>query len=269
MSKLNKLAWHIRKAGYQRLNPWRGPKETILVPGVQRSGTNMLMDVLDLSLETDVFHEQDPRAFDSYHLRPYVRQMELRERSSAHFFVLKALLDSEKTTQLLSLLEPAKAVWMYRDYDDVVNSNLRNWPGGRNQMEDLLRDPFKTGYRAWGMTEETLSLIKQYYKPGMSDANTIALFWYYRNQLLFDQGLETDHRAIVLKYEDVAVDTESTLRWLCDQLGMEFTPRMAAQIHAKSIGKRKRSEIDPDIRTLCDGMLQRFEKIYQEKRQKS
>jgi len=269
MSKLEDFAWHVRKASHQRLNPWQGDKQTILVPGVQRSGTNMLMDVLDLSLETDVFHERDPRAFDSYHLRPYVRQVELRDRSLARVFVLKALLDSEKTAELLSYLEPAKAVWMFRSYDDMVNSNLRNWPGGRNQIEDLMRDPFKTGYRAWGMTESTLNLIQSHYKPGMSDASAIALFWYYRNQLFFDQGLDQDDRVIVVKYEDVASNPDTTLAWLCERLGLEFTSRMARQIHAKSIGKRKPSGIEPEIRSLCEQMLARFEEIYITERQKS
>ncbi|MGD8325980.1 MAG: sulfotransferase [Sphingomonadales bacterium] len=268
MSKLKDFAWQIRKASHQRLNPWKGERETILVPGVQRSGTNMLMDVLDLSLETDVFHERDPRAFDSYHLRPYVRQMELRDTSHARFFVLKALLDSEKTSELLSFLAPAKAVWMYRNYDDMVNSNLRNWPGGRNQIEDLMRDPFKTGYRAWGMTEETLRLIKRHYEPGMDDASAIALFWYYRNQLFFDQQLDENQNVIVLKYEDVASEPEPTLKWLCEKLDLDFTPRMASQIHAKSIGKRKPSEIRLDIRKLCDQMLLRFEEIYNQERRK-
>lgn len=269
MSKLEDFAWQIRKASFQRLNPWHGQKETILVPGVQRSGTNMLMDVFDLSFETDVFHERDPRAFDSYHLRPYVRQMDLRDQSFARFFVLKALLDSEKTSELLSFLAPAKAIWMFRNFDDMVNSNLRNWPGGRNQIEDLMRDPFKTGYRAWGMTEDTLDLIRQHYKPGMNDASAIALFWYYRNQLFFDQGLDQDERVIVVKYEDVARAPDQTLSWLCAELGLEFTPRMAGQIHAKSIGKRSPSDIEAEVRDLCSEMQLRFDKIYEKKRRKN
>ena len=41
----------------------------LFVGGVQRSGTNMLMDVLERSYETDVYHERDPRAFDGYQMR--------------------------------------------------------------------------------------------------------------------------------------------------------------------------------------------------------
>src|ERR1700721_775604 len=46
-----------------------GGDYVVFVGGVQRSGTEMVMDVLERSPDTRVFHEQDPRAFDRFELR--------------------------------------------------------------------------------------------------------------------------------------------------------------------------------------------------------
>ncbi len=46
------------------------PRLHVLVAGVQRSGTNMLMDVLERSWDTDLYHEMDVRSFDIYEMRP-------------------------------------------------------------------------------------------------------------------------------------------------------------------------------------------------------
>ena len=68
-----KLERHIllgSKYAAQRMTQKPSQKLTVFVAGVQRSGTNMLMDALERSFETDVYHERDPRAFDNYLMRP-------------------------------------------------------------------------------------------------------------------------------------------------------------------------------------------------------
>lgn len=253
---LRKLLWRWRHAATQT-------PLTVLVPGVQRSGTNMMMEVLEQSLETQVFHESDPRAFDGYYLRPLPRLLDLRAKCRAPYFVLKALLDSHMTAELMSYLAPAKAIWIYRDFRDMVNSNMVSWPGGRNQIEDLMTDPFKTGYRARGMTAATLATVRAHYRPDLPDAGAIALFWYYRNQLFFDQGFDRDSRVLLLRYEDIVTQPSATLRGACAFLGLDYSARMARQIHARSIGRRPPPAIDPGITALCEEMMARFDAVFE------
>ena len=60
--RMNRAVWRLAKLGRQRLLP-RPVQQHVFVAGMQRSGTNLLMDVLDASHATQVFHETDPRAF--------------------------------------------------------------------------------------------------------------------------------------------------------------------------------------------------------------
>src|SRR5688572_22752173 len=51
------------------VNPSSGPRLCVFVAGVHRSGTNMMMDILERSWETDVLHESDSRAFEDNLMR--------------------------------------------------------------------------------------------------------------------------------------------------------------------------------------------------------
>ena len=54
---------HLRKK--------KTPQKTVVfVGGIQSSGTNLMIDVLERSIETDVFHERDRRAFQNFQMRP-------------------------------------------------------------------------------------------------------------------------------------------------------------------------------------------------------
>ena len=87
--RLERMALMTAKRAWQGLLREQA-RETIFLAGMQRSGTNMLMEVLERSLATQVIHERDPRAFDNYLMRPPEVIAALRARSRAPVFVTKA-----------------------------------------------------------------------------------------------------------------------------------------------------------------------------------
>lgn len=260
-SRLKKGGFLGFKSFIQRVVPDRGPKSCVFVSGVQRSGTNMLMDVLEANLETDVFHESDARAFDDYELRPVEILHELVDNSKARVVILKALLEGHRILELLRGFAPAKALWMVRSFHDCVNSNLRRFPGARNMVDELIKGREKADWRGRGMTDETYRVVREHYRPDMSVASAQALFWYYRNQLFFDQNLDRDSRVLTLSYEDTVHRPDVVLGRVGSFLGISVTPRMQAIVHATSIGKNTRPDIDKDIVGLCEAMQQRLKRV--------
>jgi hypothetical protein len=249
------------KAFVQRVVPDRGTKSCVFVSGVQRSGTNMLMDMLEANLETDVFHEIDARAFANYELRPVAVLRGLVDNSKARVVILKALLDGDRILDLLREFAPAKALWMVRSFYDCVNSNLRQWPGGRNMIDDLVANRDKAEWRGRGMTDETYGVVRDHYRPEMNNASAQALFWYYRNQLFFDQNLDRDPRVLALSYEDTVHRPDVVLKRIGSFLGISVTPQMETIGHAASIGKNARPDIDERIVGLCEVMQQRLKSV--------
>jgi len=237
-------------------------REVVFVSGVQRSGTNMLMEVLERSWETEVFMETDPRAYDNYLMRerPIIRR--LVEASPSRTVVIKALCEAHEVAQLMADFAPARAIWMYRHYDDMINSNMVAWPGGRNQIEDIVRDRDSAGWRGRGMTDETHAIIRRHHRPEMNDASALGLFWYYRNQLFFDQGFDRNDRVMLVRYESMVTDPAKHVAAIARFAGIECRRSMVDLISPASVRKRPSPDIDGDVRALCDEMLARLDAVW-------
>ena len=80
------------------------------------------MRILDRSWETAVFHDSDPRAYEEFELRSKDVLRGLIARSPTEFVTFKPLLNADQLSDLLSEHRPAKAMWIFRDCFDVVNS---------------------------------------------------------------------------------------------------------------------------------------------------
>lgn len=255
-------AYLLWKRAYQRLNAApAGHKETIFVGGMMRSGTNMVMDVLEVSPETDVFHERDPRAFDDYLMREPAVIHRLIERSNARKVVVKALLESHKIDWLLTEFAPARAVWVYRDIYDAVNSQIRQFSTAKEAVTRLATDPQWDNWRTEGMTENCRAFLKEHFTPELTEESCAAIFWYLRNQTYFDQGLDKREDVYLLRYEDCVRIPESTFARLFAWIGIGFRPDFSRRIFTSSLKKNERPAIEPAIAARCEEMMMRFDAL--------
>ncbi len=236
-------------------------RTVVFVGGVQRSGTNMVMEILEQCLETDVVHERDPRAYRDYQMRPRAVLRSLVDASPAPVVAFKALMELQDLSSLLDEFAPAKALWPVRCYEDTVNSHLRHFSGCRQRLARIVGGAADDDWRAGGMSDATRALIGRYVTADINDASAVALFWYFRNALFFEQKLDKDGRVLPLRYEALATEPEQEFRRVFDFLGLEFSPRFTRKIFASSVGKHASPNIDPAIRKLCASMMMRFEAL--------
>ena len=231
----------------------------VFLSGVPRSGTNMVMDLLEYSPDTKVFHDRDPRAYRGFLLRDdeIIRK---RARSALPVVVFKALCEAHRLKVLTSQFAHASIIWVFRNYEPVNSSNMVHWPGTKNRLDEIIHDRSAGGWRGLGMTDETWALIKKHYREDMSVASAQALFWYYRNQLFFDQHLDYDPGVLLIRYEVIARDPAAELNRAAKFLGIRMPPRAVAYVSSKSAERKVHLDIDPAIRALCDGMLERLHK---------
>lgn len=230
----------------------------VFVAGVQRSGTNMIMDVLEKSIHTDVYHERDARAFDNYQMRPVAAIRALYDRSPAAHFVIKALCELQKLDSLMSEFRPSKVVWVVRDFEDVVNSMLKSFRNQAKQVQRIARDPASDGWRGEGMSRQTHEVVARLVRPDIDDASAAALTWYFRNILFFEKQFEHNPDVLLVSYERLVTDPEIEFRRLFHFLGLEFTARVTHGIFADSVRKKTAPQIAPEIRELCQCTAERF-----------
>ena len=240
-------------------------KNVVFVAGVQRSGTNMMMSVLERSFETDVFHERDPRAFQDYEMRSREVIHRLVDGSKAGHVVIKALCELQDLKSLLDDFAPAKTLWLVRDYGDMINSHMRKWSGCPATIGKILDDPDTTDWRGRGMPQKIREVVAEHYHPDMTDASAVALFWCFRNLLFFEQGFDVDERVLPVRYESLVSEPHTFFPQALEFLGIPASDRIAAKVFARSINKDPKPEIEAPVRNLCEMVMSRFDALLGER----
>jgi hypothetical protein len=257
LTRIRREVWRHGKSLRQRLSP-HPVVQNVFVAGMQRSGTNLLMDVLDASAETQVFHETDPRAFEQYEMRDLAVIQQLVKACPAPVFVIKALCELDRIRSLMETFTPAKTLWVVRDWRDSVNSAIKSFPNFVPQW-GRLANGYAKDWRGRGMSPATRELLAAMYRPEASEAEGAAIMWFYRNALFFEQQLAADSRVRVVFYEDLVQQPMREVASVYEFLGLEgFNEQVARRIHAHSVKHRSPPGISPGVASLCDELLARF-----------
>lgn len=258
-TRIRHAAWRHGKAWFQRLLP-RPLERHVFVAGMQRSGTNLLMDVLDASAVTQVFHERDPRAFDHYEMRDVSEIKQLAEKCPAPVFVIKALCELDRITFLMDTFQPAQTLWVVRDWRDSANSAIKSFGNFVPQWERLMKGD-ASDWRGRGMSSTTRALLADLYRPDASEAEGAAIMWYYRNILFFEQ-LADDPRVRVVFYEELVQHPMREVDAVYTFLELPgFNAGISNRIYSRSVRHRSPPDIRPEVGALCDALLARFKTL--------
>ena len=239
----------------------RGQATPVWLVGVQRSGTNMVVQGLTASPQFEVHNENDRRAFEHFRLRPdpVIRDIVLASR---HRFVLfKPLCDSHRVDELLGLDTPVpgRAIWAYRSVDDRVRSAVAKFGDANLQVLAQIADGRgDSRWQAQRLSAANLELINSFDYSRMTAASAAALFWVVRNSLYFDLGLDRRSDVLLSSYDALVADPATAMHQLCRFLGVEWTPRLAAHVAPRQ-PRLPALDLDPRIRAACDELTQRLE----------
>lgn len=237
----------------------------VFVVGVQRSGTNMLVRGLERSPEFEVRNENDREAFDRFHLRPDPVLRALVERSGQRYVLFKPLIDSHRVPELLDTLgtpSPGRAIWAYRDVDGRVRSSIAKFGDSNLQALRRIAAGDTSIWQAGGLTAQRLELIGTFDLASMSAESGAALFWWLRNELYFDLGLDRRPDVELAWYEATVADPERAVARICAFLDFPYRSELAAHIDRRAATARPPLEVDPRVRELCDALQGRLSDAY-------
>ena len=256
--RFQRAAWRGLKQLKQRLLPQR-VQQHVFVAGMQRSGTNLLMEVLDASQQTQVFHETDARAFHNYQMRERAHIKQLAAACPAPVFVIKALCELDQIADLMRDFQPAHTLWVVRDWRDSVNSAIQSFGNFVPQWQRLAHTPNSHDWRGRGMSDATRAVLQTLYRADASETDGAAIMWYYRNILFFEQALERNPHVRPVFYEDLVQHPMRQVAAVFAFLSLPgCNPRIAGQIHARSIHRRTPPDVTPAIAELCDALYAQF-----------
>jgi len=248
----------ILKIFFQRISGSPHIKYPVFIFGEQRSGTNMLINTLNKSMDTNCYFETDDEAFDNYQLKNTDVIETLVNKSYASCVIFKSISDSQNASLLLDRFLGAKGIWIYRSYSDVINSSLRNFKEHYKFLELIIKDPEKAAWRAENVSQKNMVMIKKYYDLNISDASSRGLIWFLRNDLYFQQKLDQDHRVLLVKYEDLVLEPLRAFKSIFNFLEIDFKVKFIREISSSSISKNAKTEIDDEIEKMCSNHLYRL-----------
>lgn len=265
LSPVRELRRALRRRQWSRAHPVAsGTARPVLVFGLQRSGTNMVTRGFRNSPRFLVFNENDRRAFSDFRLLPVDTVKRLIDGCRAEWVLFKPLCDSHRAVELIEAIgggAPARAFWVLRDVDSRTRSALAKF--GDANLKALRSIAAGRGEGLWqagGLSEKNRRLIESFDYSAMPPADAAALFWFVRNSLFFELGLDRRDDVMALSYGRLVAAPEAVTRQMCDFIGCPWEPVLCAHIESRRPAASP-VDIDPRIRELCDGLQARFDAV--------
>ncbi len=261
------------KASALRLAPAEAPAQPRFVFGCQRSGTTMLVQALDRSPHLWLYNEYHRAAFDNrlrFRSVDVIDRLIARCRASQVLF--KPLCDNQRADRILEAYPSARAIWIYRDYRDTVNSMVRLWGGDMRELVQRVVDGescgtidpadrlfSQTGWAGARLSEQVSAALAQRTRPDLSMHEGAALFWYLRTQYYYGLELNRHPHVLLVRYEDLVQRPEESFPRIYDHFELPFEPDHLIGVTPECVGRDRFPAIDPKIAQWCQSLLNRLD----------
>ena len=233
----------------------------VFLVGLQRSGTNMIVRGLERAPEFEVYNENHRAAFWRFRLRPDPVIRRLVDDSRHPYVLFKPLCDAHRTPELLEGLgtrRPGRALWVYRSVDGRTRSAVAKFGDVNLRALRKIAAGDRDAWQAQRLSPESLDLIASFDWTRMSATSAAALFWYVRNRLYFELGLDRRSDVLLVSYDAMLRDPAAEARRICAFLEFPYHPRLIAHVAPRAPATPGPLDIDPRVRARCEELAARL-----------
>lgn len=235
----------------------------LFILGSQRSGTSILSSVLGELSECRHFPETNAliNSNDKMESGQSIRLKDFDEVSmifdstdiNKKLIVAKPLVESQNALKMLNYFDDLSILWVYRNYLDVVASNIKKWE--RPKAEEYFRpilNKSQGNWRSENLTNNCYKTFYDFYDPEMTSADATALFWLIRNLLFFEQNLESNSNVELVNYEKL-VSENGYLQNKLNKLEIDLLIKEEKhKFNQKSIEKGSGIILNKELATACE-----------------
>lgn len=260
--KISNRTLNCRKKIYQTTHYFKeSDKRHLFIFGCQRSGTTLLGRVFDRDLRTVVLQEISSitrNGYDRLRLKPLQEVIENLKEIRAPLIVTKPLVENHNANKILKEIPMAKGLWMFRNYKDVVSSNIKRFSSQTEGIKMAITGN-PPSWRSEGISEPTKKILQKFYKDDMEKADAASLGWYSINMLFFELKLDRNQNVQLFNYDDFVKNPEKEMKNIYKFLDFPF-PKwpITGEVDIRSVSLGKDIKIDPEINSLCEILYNRI-----------
>ncbi|HEX6384826.1 MAG TPA: sulfotransferase domain-containing protein [Anaerolineae bacterium] len=269
-TRASKKLFQLSKQIYQLSGLADSNKKTVVfIVGCQRSGTTITGRVLGRDWQAKSYGEfselTSQGTKQSIRLKPLPDVQAVIEKDKARIVVIKPLVESQNVDKLLAFFPRSKALWVYRHYEDVVQSSIKKFGPevGIRDLRPIVEDDIRN-WRAERVPESIREIVRTHFSELMEPYDAAALFWFVRNSLYFELNPAAQRDILLCKYEHLALYPGQAVRRIYNFLDHPFPgDRIVSNIHAHSVGKGQDTVLSPEVERLCSTLWAKLEQVYQ------
>lgn len=269
LNKISRKLFIGKKIIFQFFKPYIKNKKILFIIGCQRSGTTLMLKIFENDVNTKAYKELSRLSSKDKHklrLNPLPLVKKDIQKVKPGFIILKPLVESQNILELLQYFTASKALWMYRNYKDVALSNLKLF-GIKNGINDLR--PIVENEENWvseKASKQVREVILHYFSENMNPYDAAVLFWYARNSLYFELGLDQNKDVLICKYEDLVKFPDRVIKTIYKNLNQSYPgDKIYKEIYATSLQKGEDVKLSEEIDLLAQELLDKLNKSYQSK----
>ena len=195
---------------------------------------------------------------DILRLKPLPEVIENLHSFREPLIIAKPLVESHNARKILAEIPQAKGLWMFRNYKDVIASNVKRFS---TQVEGLRMaitgEP--ASWRSEMLSKKALAICKKYYDPEMKKADAAALGWYSINSNFFELELDKNPKVRLVNYDDFVKDPEREMKKIYKFLDFPYPKKsITKEVDKQSVSLGKKTKIILDIEILCKNLYERL-----------
>jgi hypothetical protein len=223
----------------------------------------MIVSAFRRSREVDAYNEDDPRAFRDYILHDTPAINELIRGSHARVALFKPIMDTYRTNRLLEDFPTARVLFIFRHFDDVVNSWTRKAvregkPDHHSWVIKHWVDADFEQFRLSPPAPDVCEMIRRLQLTRLNEASCAALCWIFWNRCYFDLPLDRNPRVRLIQYDTLVRNPDREFASICGFAGVRFHPSLVEAVHAASLRKSAPPPLAPEVRSTCEGLWERL-----------
>lgn len=186
---------------------------------------------------------------------------DLTDQEHASLLVAKPLVESQNAMRFVDFFEHCRAIWMFRHYADVAYSSQRRFSRetAMRNLRALVDEDAERTFATENASAHTQAVVRDFYADDMTGDDAQILYWYVRNILYYDQGLDTHERVRACRYEDVVSRPAEVMRSVYAFIDREFPgEKLTAGVHQRSVDRDIQLDATPELIGICDALHERL-----------